>query len=601
MILGLQRRITRSCLFLLAFGLLGLAVQAGTNISRSSDTESWGPRVTVDHSGNVHAVWLEKYSDTTGDIYYSRLNASSGTWTTPQNISNSERAHTNINQSYHEADIDHDASGTIYVVWAESPLVKFRALSGGNWGSIFEVASTSGIDGPIMSVNDGGDVFITWYTGYRIWGRSRINGQWEGSKQISQGTAACKYPHIAVGGGVVYAVWMQKTSADYRVFWSKRNATMNAAWSAQVIVYNGPVPQCYPCVKVDPSGVAHCVYLDEEAEGVRTAMYSVKSGSGFTSPTTISATSGLHYPSMSIQSTNVYAQWQQGGWGNGTAIRYNMRLSGSWVGERAVPDSKGCTYGDIEADSNGDVHFVYDSYGECYYYSTAGGVVPPPPPPPPPPVNKPPTANFNFSPTSGWAPQEVEFDGSASSDPDGAVVDWSWQFGDGGEGSGAHLFHNYLHQGTYTIRLTVTDNSGASASLTKTIKINGVFPPKNVQWTYNVDRSLFSERWVAKVTWSSNSQNDANPYAIDRYNVYRQEVGGENDAWKIIKTVYANQLLEYMDTDVKSQNQYNYAVTALDTAGHESLRATWGGSNELTAPTLPGGTVKVNTRPPIKR
>jgi PKD repeat protein len=598
----LWRRISRGLLFLILLGFLGLALQAGTNISRSSDTESWGPRVTVDPSGNVHAVWLEKYSDTSGDIYYSKLNKSGGYWTTPQNISQSERCHTNIKDSYHEADIDHDASGNIYVVWAESPQVKLRILtSGGSWGSVFDVASTNGLDGPIMSVSGGGDIYITWYSGYRIWGRTRINGQWEATKQISTGSAACKYPHIAVGGGVVYAVWMQKTSADYRIFWTKRNATLNAAWAAQVVVYNGKVPQCYPSVKVDPSGVAHCVYLDEQAEGVRTAMYSVKSGSGFSSPTTISATSGLHYPSMSIQSTNVYAQWQSGGWGNGTAIRYNMKLSGSWAGERSVPDSKGCTYGDIEADSNGDVHFVYDSYGECYYYSTAGGVVPPPPPPPPPPVNKAPTANFTFSPSSGWAPQEVEFDGGLSIDPDGAVVSWSWQFGDGGQGSGSNLFHAYLSRGSYTIKLTVTDNSGASASKTKPIKIEGIYPPKDIQWSYNVDRSLFSERWVAKITWSGNSLNDSSGYSIDHYDVYRQEVGAENDAWKIIKTISASMPLEYMDTDVKSEYQYNYGVRAVDNAtpAHQSSIATQGTSETPPAPSA--ATARVNVRPPIKR
>jgi hypothetical protein len=360
-------RVVRGFVFLLAFGIVGLAAQAQTNISRSADTESWGPRVTVDSSGNVHAVWLEKYSDTSGDIYYSKLSKSGGTWTTPQNISQSELCHTNIKESYHEADIDHDANGNIYVVWAESPKVKLRILSGGGWGSVFEVASTNGLDGPIVSVDGTGNIFVTWYSGYRIWTRARLNGQWENSVQVGTSGVAGKYPYIAAGAGKIYAVWMQKTSADYRIYWSKRNKTLNAKWTAPKMVYNGRYPQCYPAVRVDSAGAAHVVYLDESAEGVRTAMYSKKAAAAFSKPIKISTTACLHYTSMSGLGTKVYAQWQAGAWGNGQAIRYNYKLSTKWKGQANVPNSRGCTYGDIEADSSGLIHFVWDSQGEVYY------------------------------------------------------------------------------------------------------------------------------------------------------------------------------------------------------------------------------------------
>lgn len=372
------RRIARGLAFILFAGILSLGLQAGTNISHSSDTESYGPRVTVDASGNVYAIWLEKYSDTTGDIFYAKLSKSSGSWSTPQNISQSGKCCTNVKLNYREADIACDGSGNIYAIWAEYNIVKLRALTGGSWDSIFTLYSGSGVSCPILDVTDGGDIFTTWTAGWKTWSRARINGNWEAAKQVSTASGACKNGHIAVGSSQVYAVWMQKTSADYRIFWSKRGTTLNAAWSAGAMIYNGPYAQVYPAVKVDSSDVAHAVYMDEQAEGVRTAQYCVKSGSGFASPVTISATSGLHYTSMSIQSTNIYAQWQCGPWSNGQAIRYNMKLSGSWSGENAVPGSGGCTYGDIEADSTGKVHFVYDSNGEVYYYLL--GSAPPPPP-----------------------------------------------------------------------------------------------------------------------------------------------------------------------------------------------------------------------------
>jgi hypothetical protein len=599
----------RALVFLALVGLLVPTLRAATNISRSSNTDSWGPRLTTDSAGNVYAVWLEKYSDTSGDIYFSKLVSSTGAWTTPQNISQSEKCCTNIKSSYHEADIDRDAHDNIYVVWAERTEVKLRILnSGGNWGSIFTVYSGGGLDGPILSVDGSGDIFVVWYTGYRIWGRARINGNWEANRQVSTGSSACKYPHVAAGTNEVYACWMQKTSNDYRIFWAKRNKTFNASWSSSAVVYNGPVPQTYPALKVDPSDVAHVIYLDEHAEGVRTAVYCRKSGSGFTSPVNLSNTSGLHYTSMSIQSTNVYGQWQCGPWGHGAAIRYNMKLSGSWVGEQSVPGSSGCTYGDIEADSEGKVHFVWDSGGEIYYYLRGDTPTPPnppnPPPPPPPPVNKPPVADFNFSPKTGWAPQEIGFDGTASRDSDGRVVAWDWQFGDGGMASGGHAFHTFQHRGTYAVKLTVRDDSGDHDSVTKTIKIEGLFKPKNVDVAYHLDQSLFQSRWVATVTWEANSENEKNGYSIVKYQVFRRENDSEDDSYKYVSEIASNSPLEYLDTSLDREYQYSYAVRAGTSDEHWSDLAY---ENESPSPEPDQGQItdrkiirKDMAKPPVK-
>lgn len=86
------------------------------------------------------------------------------------------------------------------------------------------------------------------------------------------------------------------------------------------------------------------------------------------------------------------------------------------------------------------------------------GVEPPPPPPP----NQAPVAAFSLSPASGTAPLPVSFDGSGSADPDGSIVDYAWDFGDGDTGSGQTTTHTYTTPGTYTPSLTVTDNDGAT-------------------------------------------------------------------------------------------------------------------------------------------
>jgi PKD repeat protein len=56
------------------------------------------------------------------------------------------------------------------------------------------------------------------------------------------------------------------------------------------------------------------------------------------------------------------------------------------------------------------------------------------------------------------------FEGRSSSDPDGEVVSYEWNFGDGNTGTGVEILHTYAEKITYTVTLTVTDNLGAVAT-----------------------------------------------------------------------------------------------------------------------------------------
>ncbi len=82
--------------------------------------------------------------------------------------------------------------------------------------------------------------------------------------------------------------------------------------------------------------------------------------------------------------------------------------------------------------------------------------------------NEPPLADFTAHPTAGQNPLRVEFDGSASSDPDGTIISYQWDFGDNAGASGVQVQHTYNVPGNYTVKLTVTDNGGDAASVTKT-------------------------------------------------------------------------------------------------------------------------------------
>jgi PKD repeat protein len=67
--------------------------------------------------------------------------------------------------------------------------------------------------------------------------------------------------------------------------------------------------------------------------------------------------------------------------------------------------------------------------------------------------------------------QTVTFDGSGSSDRDGSIVNYEWDFGDGSTGSGLTVTHAYAQIGKYVVRLSVTDNDGLTASLAQPLVV----------------------------------------------------------------------------------------------------------------------------------
>ena len=85
-------------------------------------------------------------------------------------------------------------------------------------------------------------------------------------------------------------------------------------------------------------------------------------------------------------------------------------------------------------------------------------------------VNQQPVADSG-GPYSGRVGVAVQFDGSASSDPDGTIVSYSWDFGNGETGTGATPSNTYTEEGTFDVTLTVTDNVGATNSVDTTVEI----------------------------------------------------------------------------------------------------------------------------------
>ena len=87
-----------------------------------------------------------------------------------------------------------------------------------------------------------------------------------------------------------------------------------------------------------------------------------------------------------------------------------------------------------------------------------------------------PQARASANPASGQAPLDVDLRG-VGTDPDGEIVAYAWDLGDGTSAEGARVSHRYGRPGSYTARLVVTDDEGLTGQASVPIQVAAVPPP----------------------------------------------------------------------------------------------------------------------------
>jgi PKD repeat protein len=87
-----------------------------------------------------------------------------------------------------------------------------------------------------------------------------------------------------------------------------------------------------------------------------------------------------------------------------------------------------------------------------------------------------PRAEFTTTPAFGYPPLEVTCNASASSSPNGPIVNYDWDFGDGATAGGVIVTHTYTEKGVYPITLEVRDSTGEIGARTKSVEALNVVP-----------------------------------------------------------------------------------------------------------------------------
>lgn len=114
--------------------------------------------------------------------------------------------------------------------------------------------------------------------------------------------------------------------------------------------------------------------------------------------------------------------------------------------------SAGVYYLTIDGVGAGDLATGYSDYASIGQYSFTGTLAAT--------SALPPTAAVTATALSGTTPLTVGFSSTNSTDADGSIVSYSWNFGDGTNSTDPNPIHVYNSAGTFTAVLTVTDNSG---------------------------------------------------------------------------------------------------------------------------------------------
>jgi PKD repeat protein len=122
-----------------------------------------------------------------------------------------------------------------------------------------------------------------------------------------------------------------------------------------------------------------------------------------------------------------------------------------------------------------------------------------------------PVADFTFTPTNPETGTTITFT-DASTDSDGTITGWAWNFGDTTTSNVQNPTKAYTAAGTYTVTLTVTDNDGATNTKTKQITINTPNSAPTAAFTWNTNGltvdfdgsdSVDSDGTIVSYVWTS--------------------------------------------------------------------------------------------------
>ncbi len=528
-------------------------------IYASAYNSTW-PRIGVDNRDVPHIIWTHDRGEARGDneIYHRWKN---GTWLGPLDVSRSVGT-ISIHSNFFVRGTNQ------YALWMDGHErdwnLYFSQTTNGNWSTPIHVNPKIQGYWPGICADSKGNVHILFSSLLRnVYYMNRIDGEWSDWRVVSNGPHPRNFVYISVDDNdILHGVWRQTDSGKDNIYYG--SATSTGIWAEPIKISNGTYCKT-PVIKPDNKGNVHVVWFELNDETETGDVYYIKGiagegGSADAPVALFTATPEFGKPPLKVlfkaggsydpDGIIVSFEWNFGDGTSGTGIQVNHTYAkkGAYIATLKLKDNDGLM-------------------------SIAQTTIL---------VSDPPVASFSMTPERGVAPLTVQFDASASRDPDGSIVLYSWDFGDDTTGKGKTTAHTYDEDGDYTVMLEVIDNAGINSVVSKSLEVLRVYAPNNIQSAFEENRNLFFREYLYDVTWEKNPLNEQYGINVSRYNIYRRHSG--STFYELLSTVPAD-TFNYMDRGLNANDggRYEYTVTSVDSQGNESVRQTASGSG------TPGG------------
>lgn len=452
-------------MFVFSVIFAGSAFSQIINLSKLPRTSSNHPWV-VAYENKVMVVWREEGGNSGSDynIYYTLYSGTS--WSNP-------RAAYNTGEISKNPHMDMGPDGVIHLVWADGAgsnrEVYYGKYRNGAWQGTRQKVFTSPYNSNwqrigiyrnnVLNVVWGSAMSAGISQHWRIRNTWKTDGTWNRTgKILSKNTPwsgdwdLAMHPDIFCKGDRAYVVWHEGSHATMSIKFSEKQG--NGNWSYPIDITPTGKMYNWPGIVVDSSDNVHVICSKTGGH----VWYTSRRDGTWTDLKPINQTKHQRgFVALDIDDQDVLHAVYQGG----SYIYYNYgSKGGNWGQETKVSNGHEDMYPAIAADNNGYVHIAWceadEGYdGDVYYSRLEAGYLA---------DTSSPVASFTHSPEAGAPPLKVYFDAGQSSDPDGTIESYSWDFGDGSFGGGIKPNHTYTKKGIYTITLTVVDNDGLSGT-----------------------------------------------------------------------------------------------------------------------------------------
>ena len=171
-------------------------------------------------------------------------------------------------------------------------------------------------------------------------------------------------------------------------------------------------------------------------------------------------------------------------------------------------------------------------------------------------------------PYEGRVGEPVTFDGTGSSDPNGTIITYEWDFGDGETGTGPTPTHTYSMADIYIVTLTVTSDTGATDSDNAIAVIEPANEPPDCSRAYPSRRKLWPPNHkFKKVRILNVTDPDGDPVNIVIDSIYQDEPVGKKPDARGVGTHIARLRAERIRAKKGNGRVYHINFTAYDDKG----------------------------------